>query len=161
MTRLMAAVSLALFCSLCMVSLSSLAQEAPPAAEDPVLEKRVKTLSEELRCLVCQNQSLADSNADLAVDLRNQVREMMQEGKSDDQIREFMVARYGDFVLYNPPVRTATLLLWVGPFVLLIVAGVALFIYLQRRNRQLPSQTLTREEAERARALLGEPGEEQ
>ncbi|UCH50143.1 MAG: cytochrome c-type biogenesis protein CcmH [Betaproteobacteria bacterium] len=137
-----------------------LAQEAPPAAEDPVLEKRVLTLSEELRCLVCQNQSLADSNADLAVDLRNQVREMMQQGKSDEQIREFMVARYGDFVLYNPPVKNATLLLWLGPFVLLVAAGAALFSYLRRRDRQLPAQALTEEERARARALLGESREE-
>lgn len=131
------------------------AQEAPPAAADPVLEARVKTLSEELRCLVCQNQSLADSNADLAVDLRNQVREMMQAGKSDADIREFMVDRYGDFVLYNPPMKTATLVLWVGPFVLLVVGGVVLASYLRLRARRLPTQNITDEERARARDLLG------
>ena len=137
-----------LFASFCF------AQEAPPAADDPVLEKRVRTLSEELRCLVCQNQSLADSNADLAVDLRNQVREMMQAGKSDAEIRDFMVARYGDFVLYNPPMKMTTLVLWIGPFVLLVAGAVLLTLYLRRRERNLPRQAITDEERERARALL-------
>jgi cytochrome c-type biogenesis protein CcmH len=158
--RWLTALSLALFSVLCIVPFLSLAQEAPPAAEDPVLEKRVQTLGEELRCLVCQNQSLADSNADLAVDLRNQVRELMQQGKTDAQIREFMVARYGDFVLYNPPVKSATLLLWLGPFVLLAAAGVTLIIYLRRRDRELPAQVLSDEDRDRARALLGESREE-
>ncbi len=161
MKRWPTALSLALFSSLFTVSMLSLAQEAPPAAEDPVLEKRVQKLSAELRCLVCQNQSLADSNADLAVDLRNQVREMMQAGQSDAQIREFMVARYGDFVLYDPPVKSATLLLWLGPFVLLIVAGAALIIYLRRRDRELPAQVLSDDERARARELLGESREQQ
>ena len=130
------------------------AQEAPPAADDPVLEHRVKVLSAELRCLVCQNQSLADSNAGLAVDLRNQVREMMQAGKSDEQIREFMVARYGDFVLYSPPVKSTTLVLWIGPFVLLVVGGVFLATYLRRRDRKLHAQVMSEDERARARALL-------
>jgi cytochrome c-type biogenesis protein CcmH len=137
------------------------AQEAPPAAEDPVLEKRVITLSEELRCLVCQNQTLADSNAELAVDLRDQVREMMQAGKTDDEIRDYMVKRYGDFVLYNPPMKMTTLILWVGPFVLLVAAAMALVLYLRRRERQLPAQTLTDEERQRARTLLGESSREE
>ena len=160
MKRWSTTLSLTLLPVLCIVSFLSLAQEAPPAAEDPILEKRVQRLSEELRCLVCQNQSLADSNADLAVDLRNQVRELMQQGQTDAQIREFMVARYGDFVLYNPPVKSATLLLWLGPFVLLAVAGVALVTYLRRRDRELPVQLLSDEDRERARALLGESREE-
>ena len=160
MKRWSTTLSLTLLPVLCIVSFLSLAQEAPPAAEDPILEKRVQRLSEELRCLVCQNQSLADSNADLAVDLRNQVRELMQQGQTDAQIREFMVARYGDFVLYNPPVNSATLLLWLGPFVLLAVAGVALVTYLRRRDRELPAQVLSDEDRERARALLGESREE-
>ena len=161
MKRWPTTLSLTLLPVLCIVSFLSLAQEAPPAAEDPILEKRVQRLSEELRCLVCQNQSLADSNADLAVDLRNQVRELMQQGQTDAQIREFMVARYGDFVLYNPPVKSATLLLWLGPFVLLAVAGVALVTYLRRRDRELPAQLLSDEDRERARALLGESREEE
>lgn len=133
---------------------SSFAEEAPPLAQDPVLEQRVKTLSAELRCLVCQNQSLADSHADLAIDLRNQVREMMQAGKSDEQIRDFMVARYGDFVLYDPPVKTTTILLWVGPFLLLVIGAAVLVINLRRRNRVLVPQELSDEERARARELL-------
>src|SRR5215213_8775673 len=84
------------------------AAEAPAVAEDPVLEKRVQALTEELRCLVCQNQSLADSHADLAVDLKNQVREKMKQGMTNEQIVAYMVERYGDFVLYRPPVKTTT-----------------------------------------------------
>ena len=148
MIRSLAVGWLLLFTGLC------LAQEAPPAAADPVLEKRVMALSEELRCLVCQNQSLADSNAGLAVDLRNQVRELMQAGKSDDQIREFMVARYGDFVLYDPPVKRATLVLWVGPFVLLVVGAVLLATYVRRRETKLRGQTMSPEDRARARSLL-------
>ncbi|NIO43063.1 MAG: cytochrome c-type biogenesis protein CcmH, partial [Burkholderiales bacterium] len=148
--RIFGAWLLVLFSSIC------LAQEAPSATDDPVLEKRVKALSEELRCLVCQNQSLADSNADLAVDLRNRVREMMQSGKSDEEIRQFMVERYGDFVLYSPPIKMATLVLWVGPFVLLIAAAFAMLLYVRHRQRRLPSPSLTDEERERARALLSE-----
>lgn len=143
-----AAILLASFGAFC------LADEAPPAADDPVLEERVKTLSAELRCLVCQNQSLADSNADLAIDLRNQVRELMQAGKSDDEIREFMVTRYGDFVLYSPPVNASTLVLWGGPFVLLVIGVVLLVTYLRRRERQLRAQAMSAEDRARAQALL-------
>ena len=92
------------------------AKEAVPEADDPALEQRV-ILTSELRCLVCQNQSLADSHADLAIDLRNQVRSQMKAGKTDAEIRNFLVARYGDFVLYDPPFKSSTLLLWAGPFV--------------------------------------------
>lgn len=148
MIRSVAVAWLLLFTGFC------LAQEAPSAAADPVLEKRVLALSEELRCLVCQNQSLADSNAGLAVDLRNQVRELMQAGKSDDQIREFMVARYGDFVLYDPPVKRATLVLWVGPFVLLVVGAVLLATYVRRRETKLRGQSMSAEDRARARSLL-------
>jgi cytochrome c-type biogenesis protein CcmH len=136
------------------------AGEAPPAAADPVLERRVSELSAELRCLVCQNQSLADSNADLAVDLRNQVREMMRAGKSDDDIREFMVARYGDFILYRPPMKASTLVLWIGPFILLLGGGLLFTVYLRRRSRVVPESALTDEERARARELLeGTEGE--
>ena len=148
MIRSVAVAWLLLFAGFC------LAQEAPPAAADPVLEKRVLALSEELRCLVRQNQSLADSNAGLAVDLRNQVRELMQAGKSDDQIREFMVARYGDFVLYDPPVKRATLVLWVGPFVLLVAGAVLLATYVRRRETKLRGQSMSAEDRARARSLL-------
>jgi cytochrome c-type biogenesis protein CcmH len=131
-----------------------LAEEAPSVAADPVLEKRVMRLSEGLRCLVCQNQSLSDSNADLAIDLRNQVREMMQAGKTDAQIREYMVASYGDFILYDPPLKATTVVLWIGPFVLLLIGGAMLARYLKQRRRVVTDQTLSFDERERARALL-------
>ena len=130
------------------------AAEAAPAAEDPALEKRVSELSNQLRCLVCQNQTIADSNADLAVDLRNQVREQMKGGKTNQQIIDYMVERYGDFVLYRPPVKAATLLLWVGPFLLLVVGLGALFYRLSRRPAG-PAPQLSDAERARAAALLG------
>src|ERR1700687_5710113 len=98
--------------ALCLLPLLAVAREAAPAADDPALEQRVMTLSAELRCLVCQNQSLADSHADLAIDLRNQVREQMRSGRSDDQIKTWLTQRYGDFVLYRTPVKSSTWLLW-------------------------------------------------
>ncbi len=113
-------------------ALASSATEAALAA-DPVAEKRLLGLSEELRCLVCQNQTLADSNADLAVDLRNQVHELIASGRSDEQIKSYLVERYGDFVLYRPPVQRNTLLLWFGPFALLLV-GVLIWWLVQRRS---------------------------
>ena len=111
-------------------------------------------LASELRCLVCQNESLADSRADLAVDLRNEVREQIRAGKSDDEIRAWMSARYGDFVLYRPPVKGTTALLWAGPFLLLIVAVATLFLYLRRRARQVEQPPLTEAQRAQARALL-------
>ena len=118
------------------------------AQEDPALEKRVRDLSSELRCLVCQNQTLADSNAPLAVDLRNQVREQLKNGKSERDVIDFLVARYGDFVLYRPPLQANTVLLWLGPFILLAL-GLALLVWRLRRRR-VPEPELS--EAERARA---------
>ena len=116
-------------------------------AQDPSLEKRVAALAEELRCLVCQNQTLADSNAPLAQDLRNQIREQLAKGASENEVREFMVARYGDFVLYKPPLKASTVALWAGPFVFLIL-GVWLLLRILRRGR--PETQLS--DAERARA---------
>jgi cytochrome c-type biogenesis protein CcmH len=139
---------------LALLAVPSTAKEAPLTADDPVLEKRLTALAAELRCLVCQNQSLADSNADLAVDLRNQIREQMRAGKSDAEIRAWMTQRYGDFVLYRPPVKSSTLLLWFGPFVLLVVAVGALFAYLRRRRREAARPPLTDEERARAQALI-------
>lgn len=132
---------------------SALASEAQPAAADVALEKRVTALSSELRCLVCQNQTIADSNAPLAVDLRNQVREKLASGMSEGDIIEFMVARYGDFVLYRPPVKTATMLLWFGP-PLLLLAGLWLFVRTVRRRRASAAVPLSADEQARARALL-------
>lgn len=113
----------------------AVAKDAPPLAEDPVLEARVMRIAAELRCLVCQNQTIADSHADLAVDLRRQVRNMLSEGRSQAEILQYMTDRYGDFVLYRPPVRTSTWLLWFGPFVLLVGGLVTLLLVLRRRAR--------------------------
>jgi cytochrome c-type biogenesis protein CcmH len=130
------------------------AKEAAPTADDPLLEQRLMNLATELRCLVCQNQSLADSHADLAVDLRNQVREQMKAGKTDDEIRAWLTQRYGDFVLYRPPVKSTTALLWFGPLLLLLVGLVGLGLYLRRRRRVIGLPQLTDEEHARAQALL-------
>jgi len=111
------------------------ANEAQPAAADPVLEARMLRITTELRCLVCQNQTVADSHAGLADDLRRQVREMIVQGKSDQQILDFMTARYGDFVLYRPPVKTTTALLWYGPALLLLGGVAALVLLLRKRSR--------------------------
>jgi cytochrome c-type biogenesis protein CcmH len=114
-------------------------KEAAPAAYDPVLEARMVVLASELRCLVCQNQTIADSHAGLAVDLRNQVRDMLQRSDTDEQILEYMTARYGDFFLYQPPLKSKTALLWFGPGALLVVGLGALFLVLRRRSRMDPS----------------------
>ena len=127
--------------------------EAKPVAADPALEERVTAVAAELRCLVCQNQTLADSNAPLAVDLRNQIREKMQQGASERDIVDFMVARYGDFVLYRPPFKAATVLLWAGP-ILLVIAGLAALFFRLARRRAEPKQALSNEERARAAALL-------
>lgn len=110
------------------------AAEAVPVSADPALELRVQRLANELRCLVCQNQTIADSNAELAVDLRNQVREQLRQGKSEEEILSYMVQRYGDFVRYRPPVKIQTLVLWIGPFLLLAGGVFALLRYLRRRQ---------------------------
>ena len=132
----------------------ALAREAPPAADDPALEARLQKLSTELRCLVCQNETLADSRADLANDLRREIRDMMKAGKSDREITEFLVARYGDFVLYRPPVKSATLPLWGGPFALLALGVVVWFVLLKRRARRVAEPALTAEEQRLASDLL-------
>ena len=118
---------------------ASLPGQALPASADPALEARVMKIAAELRCLVCQNQTIADSNAGLAVDLRNQVRDMLKQGNTPEQITEYMTARYGDFVLYRPPVKSTTAVLWYGPAALLVLAmGVLLFIV--RRRSRLPAE---------------------
>jgi cytochrome c-type biogenesis protein CcmH len=118
------------------------------AQDAPELDERVRSLAHELRCLVCQNQTIADSNAPLAVDLRNQIREQLAAGKSDRDVIDFMVARYGDFVLYRPPFKASTVALWLGPFVLLLAGA---FVFWRRvARRRAPSPELS--EAERARA---------
>lgn len=132
------------------------AKEAELLADDPVLEKRVMALAEDLRCLVCQNETLAGSNAPLAVDLRQQIREQMKAGRSDQEIIAFMTERYGDFVLFRPPVKTTTYLLWFGPF-LLLAAGIGVqLLYLKRRRRRAADKPLSEAERKRVEALLGD-----
>jgi cytochrome c-type biogenesis protein CcmH len=136
------------------------AQEARPMAADPALEQRVLEVSENLRCLVCQNETIAASRADLAVDLRNQVREQLKAGKSEREILDFMVQRYGDFVLYTPPLKASTLLLWAGPFVLLAAMGFVLVRTLRQRRAQTVAAPLSDAERRRARELLGDAPQE-
>ena len=139
----------------CALSLSSLfAKDATPLADDPVTEQRLISISEEMRCLVCQNESLAGSRSDLANDLRREIRTLIKEGKSDDQIRNFMVERYGDFVLYRPPVKPITWLLWIGPFIILLIGIAVLFTYLRRRNSAVTTIALSDDDNKRIDALL-------
>ena len=143
-----------LFACLCLNT--SFAKDAAPLADDPVTEQRLIGISEEMRCLVCQNESLAGSRSDLANDLRREIRTLIQEGKSDDQIRAFMVERYGDFVLYRPPVKPITWLLWIGPFVILLIGILGLLGYLRRRNQAIPSATLSEADNQKIDALLNQ-----
>jgi cytochrome c-type biogenesis protein CcmH len=134
------------------------AKEAQPN-EDPKIEQRMKVLTEQLRCLVCQNETLADSRADLAEDLRQQIREQMKAGKSDQEIIAFLTDRYGDFVLYKPPVKRTTYLLWFGPFILLIAGTGMLYRYLKHRRELIQDKPLTADERRRAEEILrGELG---
>jgi cytochrome c-type biogenesis protein CcmH len=125
------------------------------APSDPALDKRVAALTQDLRCLVCQNQTIADSQAPLAIDLKNQVIEKIKQGSSDQEIVDYMVARYGDFVLYRPPLKATTLALWFGPAALLILALFVLFRNLARRRKEPSDVPLSEAERERAEALLG------
>src|SRR5262249_8856001 len=127
-----------------LLAFSALGREAAPLAEDPKVEERLTAIAEELRCLGCQNESLIASRADLAMDLKRQVREQIKAGKSDDQIRDYMVQRYGDFVLYRPPVKSTTLLLWAGPFALM-GAGLCAVLIFVRRRRTAQDATLSAE----------------
>ena len=146
---------LILLIAVCLFSLGSVfAKDAAPLADDPVTEQRLISISEEMRCLVCQNESLAGSRSDLANDLRREIRILIKEGKSDDQIRSFMVERYGDFVLYRPPVKPLTWLLWIGPFVILGLGVAGLLMYLRRRDSSVPNVTLTDADNQKIDALL-------
>lgn len=138
---------------------SVVAKEAQPSAPDPVLEARVMKLSKELRCLVCQNETLADSQADLAQDLRSKIREQMRAGKSDKEIISYLTDRYGKFILYNPPVDPTTYFLWFGPFLLLLGGLFVLFRYLKKRRQLISDQPLSPADHQRAAILLEtEPG---
>jgi cytochrome c-type biogenesis protein CcmH len=122
--------------------------------DDAQTEHRLRALSAELRCLVCQNQSLADSNADLAIDLRNEVKAQINAGQTDAQIKDYLVRRYGDFVLYRPMLKNTTYFLWAGPFVLLLAGAGAMFVYIKRRRGAQEESALTGEQLARARELL-------
>jgi len=130
------------------------AQDARPLAENPQAEARLKALAVELRCLVCQNQTLADSNAPLAEDLRREVRDMIAKNMSDQEIIDFLVARYGDFVLYRPPWKATTTLLWIGPFLLLVAGATVLILALRRRQKLLPETTVSEADHQRVADLL-------
>ena len=136
------------------------------ARADAAFDARLKNLEEELRCLVCQNQTLADSTAPLAEDLRREVRELALQGKSDAEIKDYLVARYGDFVLYKPPLKSTTLLLWLGPFAFLLGGGIVWYAVLRRRGRgggggdgAIEAPAAAGDQSERARALLDESKE--
>ncbi len=127
------------------------AESAQPLAENPVVERRLVAIAEDLRCLVCQNESLASSRADLANDLRREVRGLIVQGKTDTEIKDYLVARYGDFVLYRPPVKGTTVLLWFGPFALLGLAVLVLVWVLRQRARATPAQAPGLSEGQRQR----------
>ena len=151
--RLLSSVALGIVL-LATAALPALAADAVPTERDPVAESRAVKLAEKLRCLVCQNQTIAESNAELALDLRQQVREQIAAGKTDDEILGYMTARYGDFVLYQPPVKATTLLLWGGPALLVLLGFIVLFRVLRGRRAQAPPPALSAADQERAAQLL-------
>jgi cytochrome c-type biogenesis protein CcmH len=131
-------------------------REASPLSDDPKVEARMMAISEELRCLVCQNETLAASRAELADDLRKEVRRLIKDNKTDQEIKDYLVSRYGDFVLYRPPVKPTTWLLWFGPFVLLAAGVAALIIFLRRRGQVAAALPLSSEDKNRADSILNE-----
>ena len=141
---------------ICLVTPFAVAQvrRERPVTNDPAIEQRLYNLSKNLRCLVCQNETLADSQADLANDLRDEIREQMKAGKSDKEIIDFLTARYGQFILYKPQVTPTTYLLWFGPFVLLLAGLAVLFRYIKQRRDLIPEKPLSAEERRRAEELL-------
>jgi len=139
---------------LALCSGSARALEATPSAQDPVVEARMIHISEELRCLVCQNESLASSHAELANDLREEVRGLIRQNKSDTEIKDFLIARYGDFVLYRPAVKPVTWALWFGPFALLIAAVAGAAVYLRQRQTLASASKWTAEELQKAEQQL-------
>lgn len=133
-------------------------REAPPAADDPAIEQRMSEIASELRCLVCQNQTIVDSNAPLAVDLRNEIREQLKQGRSAREIMDYMVARYGDFVLYRPPLKATTVLLWAGPLLLFLVGLAVMFRKIAKRRVEAAALTEAEHEAA-AKLLAGSEGD--
>ena len=139
-----------------LIPMTGWSKEAVPVAEDPEVEKRMLTLTENLRCLVCQNETIADSRADFSNDIRREIREQIKANKTDPEIIQFLVDRYGDFVLYNPPMKATTILLWFGPAALLLFGLISLVMYLRRRRVQIEEVSLSQAELEKAEALLNE-----
>lgn len=131
-------------------------KEAIPVAEDPEVEKRMLALTEDLRCLVCQNESIADSRADFSNDIRRIIREQIKANKTDAEIIDFLVERYGDFVLYNPPIKATTVLLWFGPLIMFLIGVMILVKYLKGRRVQIEDVVLTDNDRKKVAALLDE-----
>ncbi len=130
--------------------------QAIPVAEDPEVEKRMIALTEDLRCLVCQNESIAESRADFSNDMRREIREQIQANKTDAEIIEFLVDRYGDFVLYNPPMKPTTVLLWFGPLILFVFGVWFLISYIKKRRVQIEEVTLSEAQRKKVEAMLNE-----
>lgn len=143
-----------LFLVLLVLSAHVWAAEATPVGNDPAIEQRMNNLAQNLRCLVCQNESLAASQADLAKDLRNDIRQQMKMGKSDKQVVKYLTDRYGDFVLYKPPFRSYTLLLWFGPFLFLLAGATAWYFTLKKRRAIQPVEQVSAESLKKAAELL-------
>ncbi len=152
----MTALVLLMLCLAWMMPTISWSKEAIPIAEDPEVEARMLELTENLRCLVCQNETIAGSRADFSNDIRREIREQIKANKSDQEILDFMVERYGDFVLYDPPVKPTTLFLWFGPLAIFVIGMIALILYLRRRRVQIEDVSLSGTQREQAEALLNE-----
>lgn len=145
-----------IFLLLLLVSFTGWAKEAIPVAEDPEIEKRMLALTMDLRCLVCQNEPISDSRAEFSNDIRREIREQIKANKTDEEIVQFLVDRYGDFILYNPPMKPTTILLWFGPIALFLVGFGSLFFYLKRRRVQIEEVSLSKAQLEEAEKLLNE-----
>lgn len=144
------------FLVLLLIPLTGWTKEAIPVAEDPETEKRMLALTMDLRCLVCQNEPISDSRAEFSNDIRREIREQIKANKTDEEIIQFLVDRYGDFILYNPPMKATTVMLWFGPAILFVIALGALIVHLRRRRVQMEEISLSQEQLEAAEALLNE-----
>ena len=153
MTRSRLLLALLLVCVVAPAAVAQVRRERP-VIDDPAIEQRLNKLSQELRCLVCQNETLAESRADLAEDLRDEIRQQMKAGKSDKEIIAFLTERYGQFILYRPQVTPTTYLLWFGPFALLLAGLAVLFYYIKQRRDLIAEQPLTADERKRAEEML-------
>lgn len=144
------------FIVLLLIPITGWSKEAVPVAEDPEIEKRMLALTMDLRCLVCQNEPISDSRAEFSNDIRREIRTQIKANKTDEEIIQFLVDRYGDFILYNPPVKATTVLLWFGPALLFVIALGALIVQLRRRRAQVEEISLSQAQVEQAEALLNE-----